>query len=86
MSRFRCDLAVRHADKPTYRLGVLVDWHTAGGPQNILDREVIRPQLLRSFGWNVVNILAKDWLTDRSAVLAQLIAILQVPEQASAKP
>jgi superfamily I DNA and/or RNA helicase/very-short-patch-repair endonuclease len=71
-SGFRCDLAVRVRDERSYRLGIIVD--TDGYYQNpdILERDVLRPRLLRSFGWNVVLVLTKNWFEDSNAVM-QLI-------------
>src|SRR5262249_17896255 len=80
-SGFRCDLAVRGGSDRFYRLGIMVDSDSYYQNANLLERDVLRPRLLRSFGWNVVLILTKDWFEGADAVLQSLeqrLAIAQV--------
>lgn len=77
-SRFRCDLAVRTAGSANYTLGILVDTATHYENRNVLERYVSRPRILGAFGWQVQQVLAKDWLHAPEAVLEQI-------EQALAK-
>ena len=35
----------------------------------LLDRDVLRPQLLRAFGWKVALVLTRDWYDNPAAVL-----------------
>jgi hypothetical protein len=42
-----------------------------------LERDMMRPRLLRAFGWNVTSVLAKDWYEDRQAELGRLLALLE---------
>src|SRR4029077_13375565 len=56
-SAFRCDLAVFREGDPSYRLGVLVDTDDYYQHANILERDVLRPSLLRAFGWKVAHVL-----------------------------
>ncbi len=92
-SRFRCDLAVRAAgdaqgaegeqssqSSPSshYALGILVDTAAHYENRNVLERYVSRPRILNAFGWQVLQVLAKDWLHGPHAVLEQI-------EQALAK-
>jgi len=76
-SHFRCDLAVRRPDEPAYRLAILLDNDAYYEQSDLLEREMMRPRLLRTFGWNVVLVLAKDWYEDRAAVLDRLLGLLQ---------
>lgn len=72
-SRFRCDLAVRAVDEVGYRLAVFVDrGRDADDGGDIVERDVLKPRLLRSFGWAVSHVLTKDWYDDRDAVLARV--------------
>ncbi len=75
-SAFRCDLAVYRDDDPSYRAAVLVDTDAAYRRADVLEREVLRPKLLRAFGWNVVHVLTKDWRDDREGVLKEIESIL----------
>ena len=79
-SHFRCDLAVRREGEATYRLAVLLDSDNYYDQSDLLERDLMRPKLLRDFGWNVAFVLAKDWYDDRHAVLARLQLLLQGKE------
>jgi hypothetical protein len=80
-SRFRCDLAVRAQGtqgpqgpqgSAHYALGILVDTATHYENRNVLERYVSRPRILDAFGWQVMQVLAKDWLHAPEAVLEQI--------------
>lgn len=71
-SDFRCDLAIRVADESRYRLGVVIDTDRYYRNENIFDRDVLRPRLLRAFGWKVVPLLTKNWFEDPDAVIHSL--------------
>jgi hypothetical protein len=71
-SRFRCDLALRAPGNGHYALGILVDTATHYENRNVLERYVSRPRILDAFGWQVMQVLAKDWLHAPEAVLEQI--------------
>jgi predicted DNA-binding WGR domain protein len=75
-SDFRCDLAVRGEADSSYRLGILVDTEEYYQTGTLLERGVLRPRLLRNFGWTVYLVLTKDWFEDENAVLHSLEALL----------
>jgi hypothetical protein len=68
-SGFRCDLAVRSKGESRYRLGIIVDTDAYYRNDNILERDVLRPRLLRNFGWNVALVLTKDWFENADALM-----------------
>jgi hypothetical protein len=71
-SDFRCDLAVRVPGERHYRLGILVDTDRFYRITNLMERDVLRPRLLRAFGWNVVLLMTKSWFEDADEVLETL--------------
>lgn len=71
-SHFRCDLAIRRPDERRYRLAVLIDTPAYYAQTDLIERDLMRPQLLEDFGWKVERVLAKDWLQDAPAVLQRL--------------
>ena len=75
-SHFRCDLAVRREGETVYRLAILLDNDNYYDQSDLLERDLMRPKLLRDFGWTVAFVLAKDWYEDRAAVLARLDRLL----------
>ena len=68
-SGFRCDLAVRAGTERMYRLGILVDTETYYANNNFLERDVLRPRLLRAFGWDVMLVLTKEWYENPATVV-----------------
>ena len=82
MSHFRCDLAVRRHGELRYRLGILVDTDAHYEQDDLLERELMRPQLLRTFGWNIAHVLARDWYHDSAGVLERLVRVIEHGEDA----
>ena len=76
-SHFRCDLAVRKADDAEYRLGILLDTARYYRQRDLLERDMLKPKLLRAFGWRVKCVLSKDWYAGRVEVLRELLEELQ---------
>jgi len=74
-SHFRCDLALRRPGDSVYRLGVLVDNAAYYEQSDILERDVMRPRLLRDFGWNVCQVFAKDWYQTPNRVLERVLRL-----------
>ena len=75
-SHLRCDLAVRREGDATYRLGILVDTNEHYQQDDVLERDVMRPRLLRGFGWRLTHTIAKDWQADQGAELERLLRLL----------
>ncbi len=76
-SRFRCDLAIRRPGESAFGLVVFVDTERFYDERDVLEREVLKPRLLRAFGWQVYHALAKDWLADPDAVIDALVGRLE---------
>ena len=74
-SHFRCDLALRRSDENVYRLGILVDNAAYYEQADILDRDVMRPKLLKNFGWKVCQVFAKDWYDAPDRVLDRVLRL-----------
>lgn len=75
-SHFRCDLAVRQAEDEAYRLGIFLDTPAHYEQADLLERDMMRPRLLRDFGWRVTQVLAKDWYADPHQQLQRLLELL----------
>ncbi|MBL8888464.1 MAG: DUF4011 domain-containing protein [Planctomycetaceae bacterium] len=71
-SHFRVDLGVYLPGDQHYRVGVLIDSIEKYENSTALERELLRPRLLRTFGWRVCTVLAKDWIENRSTVLERI--------------
>jgi predicted DNA-binding WGR domain protein len=71
-SKFRCDLAIRNRSSDSYQLGILVDTDRHYASQNVLERYLMQPTILRAFGWNVLFVLTKDWYQDPDDVIRKI--------------
>jgi hypothetical protein len=76
-SHFRCDLAVREPGETEYRLGILLDGDDYYAQADILERDLLRPRLLRAFGWRTAHVLTKDWYEDAEGLVSDLVAMIQ---------
>ena len=81
-SRFKCQLAVRCPGDTVYRLGILIDGKSYYGQKDLLERDLMRPKLLRDFGWRVAVVLAADWWQQTDAIKSELLARLESPHPA----
>ena len=81
-SRFKCHLAVRCPGDNVYRLGILIDGKSYYGQKDLLERDLMRPKLLRDFGWRVAVVLAADWWQQTDAIKSELLARLESPHPA----
>jgi predicted DNA-binding WGR domain protein len=75
-SHFRCDLAISRPDDDRYRLGILVDTADWYSQRDLVERELLKPELLAKFGWRIHVVLARDWYGDSAAVLEAIERLL----------
>jgi predicted DNA-binding WGR domain protein len=66
---FRCDLAVIDPESGNYALAILLDGGKRDTVDQIIERFVFRPGILKAFGWRVIDIPSTDWLKDGDAVI-----------------
>ena len=77
-SSFRIDLGVVHPDAPgTYLCGVECDGATYHRSATARDRDMLREQVLRGLGWEIVRIWSTDWWVDRAGTLDKVHAALE---------
>lgn len=82
VSAFRVDLGVVDPDAPgRYLAGIECDGATYHRSHTARDRDMIREQMLRGLGWNILRIWSTDWWVDADTVVgkinAQLNALLE---------
>lgn len=86
-SSFRCDLAVRRKDDVHRRLAIFLDGERLHGVGNPMEAWVVRPGILRAFGWRVEIVLAKDWVAEPEKVLRRLKKVMaEAYVEPAAKP
>lgn len=69
-SAFRVDLAVVHPDAPgCYLTGIECDGATYHRSATARDRDMLREQVLRGLGWEILRIWSTDWWVDAKGTL-----------------
>ncbi len=72
-SAFRVDLAVVHPDaRGIYLTGIECDGATYHRSATARDRDLLREQVLRGLGWEILRVWSTDWWIDRSGTLERL--------------
>lgn len=73
-SSFKCTLGIKkQSTDEHYTLGILIDNETHYQNNDLVEQYYQRPAILKSFGWNVMPVFAKDWLEDSNRVLEAII-------------
>lgn len=87
VSTFRIDLAVVDPDAPgRYLAGVECDGATYHRSATARDRDMLREQVLRGLGWEILRVWSTDWWTNPRGVADKLHQRLEVLlEQARAQ-
>lgn len=72
-SAFRIDLAVVHPDaRGTYLTGIECDGATYHRSATARDRDMLREQVLRGLGWEILRVWSTDWWIDQAGTLEKL--------------
>ncbi|TCZ65036.1 AAA domain-containing protein [Flaviaesturariibacter aridisoli] len=80
-STFKCSLAVREAGSVShYKLGILVDDSAHYQNGDLVEQYYQRPAILKSFGWEVITVFAKDWWESPEGVLQKITGKLEGKE------
>ncbi|MFT5905226.1 MAG: DNA polymerase III delta prime subunit [Cryomorphaceae bacterium] len=75
-SDFTCELAIRNPDDSLHKLAILTDSEAHYKIENSLERYILRAGILEAFGWQVIQVLAKDWYHDPDQVLLSIDRIM----------
>jgi very-short-patch-repair endonuclease len=77
-SSFRVDLGIVHPDAPgTYLCGVECDGATYHRSATARDRDMLREQVLRGLGWEILRIWSTDWWIDRKGTCEKIHQALE---------
>lgn len=73
VSRFRIDLAVVHPDRPgDYLVGIECDGATYHSAATARDRDKVRADILRGYGWRLLRVWSTAWWVDRETEIERL--------------
>lgn len=76
-SKFKCHLGVKKSKQDEeYILGIVIDDNIHYSNDDILEQYLLRPEILKSNGWNISQIYAKDWLENKPRVLQMITSML----------
>ena len=75
-SHFRIDVAVYRESDDRYRLGIIVDTASSYRQSDPWERDLMRPRLLRDFGWTIHRVLGKDWYQDPTGQIDLILSLL----------
>ncbi|MFT5129009.1 MAG: hypothetical protein ACI8W8_002629 [Rhodothermales bacterium] len=81
-SDFVCDLAVGEPGASAYQLGILVDTAQFYANENAMERYLLKPELLRAFGWRILMVKSSDWYEEKEQVLDHILRELRSPSDA----
>jgi predicted DNA-binding WGR domain protein/DNA polymerase III delta prime subunit len=77
-SGFKCSLAVKRTpEDEQYALAILIDDDQHYRNDNLIEQYYQRPAILKSFGWRVLPVYAKDWLHQPQKVIEQILKALE---------
>lgn len=79
-ARFRCDIAIIDKHTGEFALGILLDHRLKETSGHRFERYVFKPNILRSFGWRVIDIPSLVWHQSSKSVLAHIEYILSDPQ------
>ncbi len=73
-SDFKIDLAVINPyNKNTYLLGIMLDGEVYEETENVRDREVGQPEILKGLGWELMRIWTIDWWDDPDREMRRIL-------------
>lgn len=77
VSGFFIDLGIKHKDYPHgYLAGVECDGATYHSSLSARDNDIVRQNILESYGWNIYRIWSTNWFKDPEKEMEKLIAYL----------
>ena len=73
-SHFKCHIGIKKSEKDkSYLLGTILDDNAHYNNTDLIEQYLLKPNILKNFGWNILQVYAKDWLENRSKVLKLII-------------
>ena len=85
-SSFRIPITLRRTLRDPHPLAVLIDNVEHYAQTDLLERYLLRPGVLRAFGWRTVMVFTKDWYHDPSGVIKRIEEALDCTEAPAADP
>ncbi|MES2331853.1 MAG: DUF3320 domain-containing protein [Bacteroidota bacterium] len=86
-STYKIDVGIINpSNNNEYLLGILCDGDNYFNAKTTRDREITQPQVLKSFGWNILKVWSADWWENPDKSIFEIIkAIKEIQENGSVK-
>jgi len=72
-SGYRIDLAVLDPESDHYALGILLDGPMYQNAESARDRNILREEVLKQLGWNLLRVWSPDWWDNREGVMSRIV-------------
>lgn len=72
-SGYRVDLGVLDPESDHYVLGILIDGPMYQNAETARDRNILREEVLKQLGWNLVRVWSPDWWDNREGVMNRIV-------------
>lgn len=69
-SHFKCHIGIKKSEQDkSYLLGIILDDDAHYNNNDLIEQYLLKPNILKNFGWNIIQVYAKDWLENSNKVL-----------------
>ena len=69
-SHFKCHIGIkRNKDDKNYLSGIILDDENHYANTDLIEQYLLKPEILRNFGWNIITVFAKDWYENKTKMI-----------------
>ncbi|WP_088549167.1 DUF3320 domain-containing protein [Paenibacillus aquistagni] len=76
-SGYRIDLGVLDPESHQYLLGILLDGPMYQYAESARDRNILREEVLKQLGWNLIRVWSPDWWDHREGVMNRIVEAIE---------
>ncbi|WP_259618200.1 DUF3320 domain-containing protein [Paenibacillus doosanensis] len=77
-SGYRVDIGVLDPEhRGQYLMGILLDGPMYENAETARDRDILREQVLRQLGWNLLRVWSPDWWENRHSVVRRMVEAIE---------
>ncbi len=77
-SHFKCQIGIKNQETDKgYSLGIILDDDAHYSNPDILEQYLLKPNILKNFGWNILQVYTKDWLENKAKVMQLILHKLE---------
>ncbi|WP_195575446.1 DUF3320 domain-containing protein [Paenibacillus sp. 1001270B_150601_E10] len=76
-SGYRIDVGVLDPESDQYVLGILLDGLMYQQAESARDRNILREEVLKQLGWNLMRVWSPDWWDNREGVMNRIVEAIE---------